>query len=109
MDEIMFKRLLLAGDDDGSIEELIELGYFKKINGTVCRTNKYQDETNKFITSKKELLYEAIKKLGSTEDIQKVMKIAGIQDYVTFVFIAEELIQDGKLINSQGNKWTVKA
>lgn len=108
MDEILFKRLLLAGVDDEDIGELIKLGYFKRIDDTVCRTSKYRDDTDRFISSKKDLLYKAVKELGSAEDIKRVMEITGIKDYITFVFIAEELIQEGKLIKTKGNNWAIK-
>lgn len=108
MDETMFKRLLFAGEDDENIEELVELGYFKKIDGTICKTNKCLADTDRFINSRKELLYEAIKKLGDADDIKKIMEMAGISDYVTFIFVSEELIQDGKLTKSQDEKWIVQ-
>ncbi len=97
MDETLFKRLLFVGEDDENIGELISLGYLKKIDGTFCKTDKYQKDTGEFIASKKESLYKAIKKLGSAEDMQKTMELAGIEDFITFIFIAEELVADGKL------------
>lgn len=108
MDEAMFKRLLFAGADDENIGELIDLGYLKRKNGTICRTNKYQVATDKFISQKKEHLFKAIERLGNADDIKKIMEAAGIKDYVTFIFVAEELIKDGKLIKGEGNKWLIK-
>jgi ASC-1-like (ASCH) protein len=95
LDEKMFKRLLLAGEGDDNIDELIKLGYFKRIEGRMCRSNKYLEETGSFIESKKETLYEAVKQLGSAEDLEKTMELAGIRDFITFVFIAEELVRMG--------------
>lgn len=97
MDEYLFKRLLFAGEDEENIEELINLGYFRKHDGVIYRTEKYQRETEEFINLKKESLYEAVKSLGSAEDIDKVMALAGIKDFITFVFLAEELVSDGRL------------
>lgn len=104
----MFKRLLLAGDGDEGIDELIELGYFKNIEGTICRTSKYLEETGKFIDARKEALYEAVKKLGSAEDINKTMELAGIEDFLTFVFVAEELVQDGKFVKDRDKNCLIK-
>ncbi|HBC94951.1 MAG TPA: hypothetical protein DCZ10_19140 [Pelotomaculum sp.] len=101
LEEKLFKRLLLAGEGDGDIDELIALGYFKNMEGTICRTSKYLEETGRFIDARKESLYEAVKKLGSAEDINKTMELAGIKDFLTFVFIAEELIQDGRLVKDK--------
>ena len=38
MDETLFKRLLLAGEDDENIDELIRMGYFKNMNGKILQT-----------------------------------------------------------------------
>jgi hypothetical protein len=108
LEEKMFKRLLLAGEGDEGIEELIELGYFKKIEGTICRTNKYLEETGEFIDAKKDSLYEAVRKLGSAEDINKTMELAGIKDFLTFVFVAEELVQDGKFVKDKVKNCLIK-
>ncbi len=96
MDEYTFKQLMLAGGED-DIEEFINLGYFKRIDGVVCRTDKFNEETAGFINSMKESLYQAVRELGSAEDMNKTMEMAGIKDFITFVFIAEELVQDGRL------------
>ncbi len=108
MDEALFKRLLFVGEDDENIEELFNLGYLKKIDGVVCKTEKYQKDTGDFIDSKKESLYAAIKKLGSAEDMQKTMEIAGIKDFITFIFIAEELVADGKLAKDKVKNCVLK-
>lgn len=104
----MFKRLLLAGEGDEDIDELIKLGYFKNIEGTVCRTSKYLEETGEFIDVKKKSLYAAVKKLGSAEDISKTMELAGIKDFLTFVFVAEELVQDGKFVKDKDKNCLIK-
>ncbi|MDD2443653.1 MAG: hypothetical protein PHS52_04040 [Desulfotomaculaceae bacterium] len=101
MDEALFKRLLLAGEEDDGFKELIKMGYFKKIDGTVCRTNKFVEETGRFIDLKKERLYEVVKKLGNAEDMKKTMEMAGIKDFITFVFVAEELVADGRLVKDK--------
>lgn len=104
----MFKRLLLAGEDDDNIDELIKLGYFKNMEGTICRTSKYLEETGEFIDAKKKTLFEAVKKLGSAEDINKTMELAGIKDFLTFVFVAEELVQDGKFVKDKVKNCLIK-
>ncbi len=101
MDEALFKRLLLAGEEDKDFRELVKTGYFKKIDGTICRTEKFVKETGEFIDAKKELLYEAVKKLGDAEDMAKAMELAGIKDFITFVFVAEELVADGRLVKDK--------
>ena len=101
MDEMFFKRLLFAGEDDEDFEELIKLGYFAKKDGHVFRTDKYIAETEQFINSKKEALYKAVKKLGSAQDINKVMEKAGIKEFITFVFLAEELVADGRFVKDK--------
>ena len=97
MDEGLFKRLLLAGEDDENISDLIAEGYLKVIDGKVLRTKKYQTEMDEFITSKKEALYRAVEELGSAENIPQTMEAAGITDFITFIFLAEELVAEGKL------------
>lgn len=108
LDEKMFKRLLLAGEGDDNIDELIKLGYFKRLEGRMCRSNKYLEETGSFIESKKETLYDVVKQLGSAEDLEKTMELAGIQDFITFVFIAEELVQDGKFVKDKVKNCLIK-
>lgn len=108
LEEKMFKRLLLAGEGDEDIDELIKLGYFKNMEGTICRTSKYLEETGKFIDAKKESLYEAVKNLGSAEDINKTMDLAGIKDFLTFVFVAEELVQDGRFVKDKVKNCLIK-
>jgi DNA polymerase II large subunit len=95
MDEYLFKRLLFAGEEE-EIEDLIKLGYFKRDHDKIYRTEKYQHDTEKFINVKKIALYEAVKKLGSAEDMDRAMEMAGIKDFITFIFIAEELVEEGK-------------
>lgn len=97
MDDSLFKRLLLVGEDDGDISDLIAMGYLKVIEGKVLRTQKYQTEMEEFITSKKEALYRAVEELGSAENIPKTMEAAGITDFITFIFLAEELVAEGRL------------
>ncbi len=97
MDDSLFKRLLLVGEDDENISDLIAMGYLKVVEGKFLRTKKYEAEMNEFITSKKEALYRAIEKLGSAENIPKTMEAAGITDFITFIFLAEELVADGRL------------
>mgnify|MGYP005846255227 CR=1 FL=1 len=101
MDEEFFKKLLFVGQDNDDIEEFISLGYFIKSNDTVFRTNKYEEEIVRFIDSKKERLYQAIKGLGSAQDIKKVMELAGIKEFITFSVVAEELVREGKLVKDK--------
>jgi len=107
MDEMLFKRLVLAGEEE-DIEELVKMGYFKKIDGTICRTNKFLEETGKFIDTKKETLFEVVRELGSAEDINKVMEMASIKDFITFVFLAEELVEDGRLVKDKVKNVVIK-
>jgi len=108
MDEALFKRLLLAGEEDDGFRELVKMGYFKKINGTICRTDKFIEETGSFIDAKKEHLYEAVKKLGNAQDMGKAMELAGIKDFITFVFVAEELVADGRLVKNKEKNLLLK-
>ncbi len=101
MDESFFKLLMFAGEGDENLDELIKRGYFKRIDGTVCRTNKFLEETGRFIDDKKESVYRAVIKLGSAENMEAVMKKAGIKDIITFIFVAEELAGDGRLIKDK--------
>ncbi len=95
MDEYLFKRLLFAGEEE-EIKDLIKLGYFNRDNDKIYRTEKYQHDTEEFINAKKDSLYQAVKKLGSAEDMDQTMEMAGIKDFITFIFIAEELVEEGK-------------
>lgn len=108
MDEKFFKRLLLAGEDDENFEELVRLGYFARKDDYVFRTEKYKAETDKYIELKKQDLYKAVKKLGSAEDINKVMDMAGIKEFIIFVFLAEELVVDGKLAKDKEKNCLIK-
>ncbi|MDD2553191.1 MAG: hypothetical protein PHP51_01280 [Desulfotomaculaceae bacterium] len=101
MDESFFKLLMFAGEGDENLDELIEMGYFKKIDGTICRTNKFLAETGRFIDDKKESVYQAVQELGSAEDMDAVMGKAGIKDFITFIFVTEELVGDGKLVKDK--------
>ncbi len=101
MDEPFFKMLMFAGEGDENLDELIGLGYFKKIDGTICRTNKFLEETGRFIDDKKESVYQAVKELGSAENMEAVMEKAGIKDFITFIFVAEELVGDGRLVKDK--------
>ncbi|HOV78600.1 MAG TPA: hypothetical protein PK728_00715 [Bacillota bacterium] len=109
MDESLFKRLLFAGEDEENFEELVELGYFGRKEGIVFRTKKFIDETDSFIKSKKDSLYKAVKQLGSAADIGKTMEMAGIKDFITFVFIAEELIADGRFVKDREKNCLIKS
>ncbi|NPV72491.1 MAG: hypothetical protein HPY89_01575 [Pelotomaculum sp.] len=108
MNEMLFKRLLTAGEEEENIEELIAMGYFTRKGGVICRTRKYREETENFISSKKERLYEVIKRHGSAEDIPRVMGEAGISDFITFIFLAEELVADGRLVKDRVKNCVVK-
>lgn len=105
MNETMFKRLFFAGDEDEGFDELVAQGYFKKIDDTYCRTQKFLDETQEYINVKKNMVYKAIQKLGSADDITKIMERTGIKDYITFIFLVEDLRHEGKIIRQDGNKW----
>lgn len=101
MDERLFKRLLLAGEDDENIDELIRMGYFKKMNGRILQTGMCREDMGLFIDAKKVLVYQAVKELGSAEDMDRVMKMAGIEDFITFVFVTEELVGEGKFVKDK--------
>ncbi|MDD4334080.1 MAG: hypothetical protein PHY77_00535 [Desulfotomaculaceae bacterium] len=101
MDESFFKLLMFAGEGDENLDELIRTGYFKRIDGTVCRTDKFLEETGRFIDDKKESVYQAVKELGSAENMEAVMEKADIKEFVTFIFITEELVGDGRLIKDK--------
>ena len=101
MDESLFKTLMLAGEGDENLDELIGMGYFKVIDGSVCRTDKFLADTGRFIDGKKELLYQAVKEMGGAEDMEAVMAKAGIKDFITFIFVAEELVGEGKLVKDK--------
>lgn len=107
MDEMLFKRLVFAGEEE-DIEELVKMGYFKKVDGTIRRTNKFLEETGKFIDTKKETLFEVVKELGSAEHMDRVMEMAGIKDFITFVFLAEELVEDGRLVKDKVKNVVIK-
>lgn len=101
MDESLFKTLMLVGEGDENLDELIEMGFFKVIDGHVCRTDKFVEETGRFIDDKKERLYQAVKELGGAEDMEAAMEKAGIQDFITFIFVAEELVGEGRLVKDK--------
>jgi hypothetical protein len=101
MDESFFKVLMFAGEGDDNLKDLIDRGYFKIIDGTICRTNKFLEETGSFIDTKKESLYLVVKEFGSAENLEAVMEKAGIKDFITFVFVAEELVEDGRLVKDK--------
>lgn len=101
MDEILFKQLMFAGEGDENLDELIEKGYFKIIDGSVCRTNKFLEETGRFIDDRKERLYRVVKEQGSAENLEETMEKAGIKDFITFIFVAEELVGEGKLVKDK--------
>jgi hypothetical protein len=101
MDESLFKQLMFAGEGDENLKDLIERGYFKIVDGAICRTSKFLGETGIFIDAKKESLYQAVKENGSAENIEEVMEKAGIKDFITFVFMAEELVEDGKVVKDK--------
>ncbi|HHU87057.1 MAG: hypothetical protein ACOX86_00915 [Pelotomaculaceae bacterium] len=109
MDEMLFKRLLLAWEDDENIDELIRMGYFKKMNGRILQTELCREELGRFIDAKKALVYEAVKELGSAENMERVMEIAGIKDFITFVFVAEELVEEGKFVKDKVKNVVLKA
>jgi hypothetical protein len=77
--------------------ELVKRSY------TVFRTNKMDTELREFIDAKKEALYEAVKALGSACDIKKTMETAGIRDFLTLSVVADELVNEGKLIRDKEN------
>jgi hypothetical protein len=101
MDESLFKTLMFAGEGDENLGELIEMGYFKIIDGSVCRTKKFLEETGRFIDDRKERLYQVVKELGSAENMEEVMEKAGIKDFITFIFVAEELVGEGKFVKDK--------
>lgn len=101
MDESFFKQLMFAGEGDENLNELIEMGYFKIIDGSICRTNKFLEETGRFIDDRKESLYQVVKELGSAENMEEVMEKAGIKDFITFIFVAEELVGEGRLVKDK--------
>ena len=101
MDESFFKVLMFAGEGDENLEDLIDRGYFKIIDGTICRTKKFIEETGRFIDIKKESLYRVVKEQGSAENLEDVMEKSGIKDFITFVFVAEELVEDGRLVKDK--------
>jgi hypothetical protein len=103
MDEDMFRLLLFSEQDGAGEEELISLGYLIRSNDTVFRTNKMDTELREFIDAKKEALYEAVKESGSARDIKKTMETAGIRDFLIFSVVADELVNEGKLIKDKEN------
>ncbi|NLI12845.1 hypothetical protein [Pelotomaculum propionicicum] len=107
MDEIMFKRLMFAGEEE-EVKELMKMGYFTKVDGVICRTRKFVEETGSFIDAKKEILFEVVKELGDAQDMEKVMEKAGIKDFITFIFLAEELVEDGRLLKDKLKNVIVK-
>ena len=108
IDEMLFKRPLLALENDENIDELTQMVYFKQINGRILQTEFCREELNRFINAKKALVYEAVKELGSAEDIGRVMEMAGIKDFITFVFIAEELVEEGKFVKDREKNVVLK-
>jgi hypothetical protein len=103
MDEEMFSMLLFAEQDGANEEELIKLGYLIRSNDAIFRTNKMDKELREFVDAKKESLYTAIKESGSASDIEKTMEKAGIQRFITFSVVADELVKEGKLIKDKEN------
>ncbi|NLI13682.1 hypothetical protein [Pelotomaculum propionicicum] len=104
MDEELFRHLVFLEKDSGiDMEEFIKLGYFIRCNDTVYRTEKLEEELKEFIEVKKESLFAAIKELGSAKDINKVMELAGIQQFITFSILADELVREGRIVKDKEN------
>ncbi len=104
MDEELFRHLIfLEANNSSDIEEFIKLGYFIRCDDTVYRTEKLEEDIKEFVELKKEELFAAIKKLGSAREINKVMELAGIQQFITFSILADELVREGRIIKDKEN------
>jgi len=109
MDEELFRHLIfLEANNNSDIEEFIRLGYFIRCNDTVYRTEKLEEDIKEFVGLKKESLFAAIKELGSAREIIKVMELAGIQQFITFSVLADELVREGRIIKDKENICVLK-
>ncbi len=109
MDEELFRHLIfLEANNSSDIEEFIKLGYFIRCNDTVYRTEKLEEDIKEFVELKKEALFAVIKELGNAREINKVMELAGIQQFITFSILADELVREGRIIKDKENICVLK-
>lgn len=102
--EELFVRLSLWHRVGGEeTEELIEKGYLTR---EFILTTKASDFRKRFIISKKESLYLAIKDFG--EDIRGIKEKVGIKDFVALERIADELVEEGRIKkDDEGRYWII--
>ena len=96
--EELFRRLNSFHIEGPGAKELIEQGY---LTNTYFGTQKAEDFRHRFINKNKEVLLQAIKRLGSTENRSAVMDDAGIAEFATFRELARCLVQEGRLIEKE--------
>lgn len=102
--EDLFLRLCLMHQEGSSEKrELIESGY---ITSDSRLTQKGEDIIKSFIEANKNLLYEAMKDYPN--DNWAAMGKAGFTEYTAFMFVAEELCDEGLLIKGEQGRYHVK-
>ncbi|NPV91881.1 MAG: hypothetical protein HPY50_14030 [Firmicutes bacterium] len=89
-DEKLFVRLYLLGKRPENSGELIKAGY-TEANGSL--TEKAREFLDGFISKHKERLYQAMR--DENNDIPKAMDKAGLEYYLSFLYIGEQLFREG--------------
>lgn len=90
--------------DSRTARELIQTGYLTEDLGGTPRSREFVD---RFVKSKKELLYRAIKDMGTSDDSARIMARVGISHTDTFEIIAEALLDEGRLEKDRYGKYRV--
>ncbi|MEW6183647.1 MAG: hypothetical protein AB1500_10835 [Bacillota bacterium] len=102
-EELFVKLCLMHRVGSPETKELIEKGF---LTSDHCLTQKGEEEVKKFVKAYKEPLYQAMKKYYS--DNRTVMRKVGLENYVAFLFVMEELYNEGLLIKDEKGEYRLK-
>jgi hypothetical protein len=102
-EELFIRLCLMYQIDSQGTKELIDNGYITK---DLCDTNKAKEFKKRFIEAHKERLYVSMKE--SNNDIPYSMKRVGLNEYISFQFISDELFDEGRFVKDIHGEHRVK-
>jgi hypothetical protein len=103
-DEELFVRLSLMHEVGSPLtEELIQEGYITVSYGN---TKKAEEFMKKFIMTYKEQIFQAMKECDN--DNHSAQRKIGLNDWVTFARIADELVYEERFIRDGNGDYKIK-
>ncbi len=104
-EDLFISLHLMHQVDSEYTKELIKQNYITK---SYANTKKAEEFINRFYNSKKELVYNAMKKINNKElDVIFVKNEAGLEEYISIEIIIDRLIDEGKIKIVQDNRYII--